>query len=453
MDFRFKFALFVLAYPLITALALILSISMGAREYQGFVIDEEALVGDLPENDPERKALLLEAIRELILEKYAGRVDPKKLSLDSLEGIIESLEYSEIYYHNSQKGASQFHNELDGKEVGIGLSVHRPDRGDGRLLVKHVLYGSPADFYLSPGDEILEMQGIPAEELTPKRVNELSRGDGVVGSICRLKVLKKGENKAHELTLPREVLRKQSVYGERVLDEKYGIGYIRIEEFLNPTHDEFLNRLYCIMRRNISSLIIDLRFNKGGILDGALEIANLFIRQGVLVTTEGRTLDSCKEYRAKRNRCRFPNLRLAVLINEKTTSAAEILAGTLRDHGRAVLIGKRSFGKGAVQSAFPCRIFGGAVTLKFPTAYYYLPKGRCIEGRLLKGSRGRGGLEPDIEVRSNLKPEELKDRFDNMKFFSLKEKEDNPVRDLYLRDSQLEAAIRHLRGSKKRNNH
>lgn len=451
MDFRFKFVLFALAYPLITGLALILSISMGAREHRGYVIDEQVLIGKLAENDPERKARLLEAIRELIHENYAGRLDPEKLSLDSLEKMMESLEYSEIYYPYSQKGVPQFHSEVEGKEVGIGVTVHRPE-GDGRLLVKRVLYGSPADFYLSPGDEILEMQGIPAEKLTPKKVNELSRGDGVVGSIFRLNVLREGEKKAQKLILPREVLKKQSVYGERVLDEKYGIGYIRIEQFLNPTRDEFLNRLYCLMRRNISSLIIDLRFNKGGVLDGALDIANLFIPRGVLVTTKGPHPDSCKVYWAKRNRCRFPKLRLAVLINEKTTSAAEILAGALRDHGRAVLVGKRSFGKGAVQNAFPCRLFGRDVTLKFPTALYYLPSGNCIEGRLLKDSRKRGGLKPDIEVRSNLSPEKLKKRFDDMKFFSLKEKEDDPRRDLYLLDSQLEAAIRYLRSSKKRDN-
>jgi carboxyl-terminal processing protease len=147
----------------------------------------------------------------------------------------------------------------------------------------------------------------------------------------------------------------------------------------------------------LKGLILDLRFNGGGLLDVAVKIANLFIAEGTLATTDGKYEQSRREFPAKRISCLYPDLDLVVLINHETASAAEVLAGTLQDHGRAKLVGTRSLGKGVVQSCDRFEINGKGVFLKYPSALIFLPSGRCIDREL--GNQDFPGLQPDYPVK------------------------------------------------------
>jgi carboxyl-terminal processing protease len=235
-----------------------------------------------------------------------------------------------------------------------------------------------------------------------------------------------------DLTLTREIIKVESVGTPRVLAD--GVGYIPITEFSEQTGDQFADALDQLLKRRIGALIIDLRDNPGGLIDAAVEVAEQFFRKGELIVyTQGRKPSDREDYRAEADGDPV-DLPIAVLINAGTASAAEIVTGALKDTGRAVVVGERSFGKGSVQSIFKLKNGEG---LRLTTAHYFTPSGTSIHEK---------GITPQVEVV--MTPEEDHSLRDQHARPDLTDPREFKRRFGYdpVEDRQLEAALDVLRG-------
>jgi carboxyl-terminal processing protease len=200
----------------------------------------------------------------------------------------------------------------------------------------------------------------------------------------RVGVLRPGTGKRMDLDLVREVIKVISVRGARIIDGS--TGYIRVSEFSDHTGEQFISALNGLLRSGIDGLVIDLRNNPGGLLDAAVDVAEPFFKKGELVVyTKGRRPEDRDDYLSE-NEGEPLALPVAVLINADTASAAEIVTGALKDTGRAVVVGERSFGKGSVQSIFKLKNGEG---MRLTTAHYFTPSGALIHGN---------GITPQVEV-------------------------------------------------------
>lgn len=330
--------------------------------------------------------------RSLILESYVDRVDDEDLVYAALEGMVSSLDSYCTFY--SPEEEQRYHEDTKGEYVGIGLKLD-PYSNAARVLFPFPF--SPAEKAgLRPGDLIIEIDGCSLVGSTRSEAEDLLRGPA--GSVCSLVFQPRdaaADSDHREISIKRKKVAEQTVFNARLADEKLGIAYMRLKNFNNGTPGEVTRAVRRLKKKGVRSLILDLRFNKGGLLKSALHTANLFQGDGVLLRTRGRSADSNRLFTASKERHLFPRITLVILVNRYTASAAEVLAGTLQDHARAVLVGERTFGKGVVQSAFS-KDFGGQVIIKLTTARYYTPLGRCIERNPRQVAAGGNGLEPDF---------------------------------------------------------
>jgi carboxyl-terminal processing protease len=180
-----------------------------------------------------------------------------------------------------------------------------------------------------------------------------------------------------------------------MLDEENHIAYVRLTKFTNDVDEKLDERMNRLLREDLRGLVLDLRDNTGGLLSSAIEVADRFLEGGLLiVSTRGRASDEKRWYATEA--IGYPQFYMAVLINGSTASAAEIVAGSLRDHQRAAVVGERSYGKGSVQEVVELERHSGA--LKLTTAYYYLPCGQCIQKTAKTAQEGTWGVTPTIPV-------------------------------------------------------
>jgi carboxyl-terminal processing protease len=252
------------------------------------------------------------------------------------------------------------------------------------MLVIAPLAGSPGERAgILRGDEIIAVDGKAIERDTNMNdVVDLLRGKPQTKVVVKL--LRPSTQKLLELAITREVIKVESVRDVRVLAD--GIGYIQLVEFSEHTTEEFDRALDTLLKQGVASLVLDLRNNPGGLLDAAVDVAEPFFRKGELIVyTQGRRPKDREDFRAETDGEPL-TLPVAVLINAGSASAAEIVAGALKDTGRAVIVGERSFGKGSVQSIFKLKNGEG---LRLTTARYYTPSGVTIHEK---------GVEPQIEV-------------------------------------------------------
>jgi carboxyl-terminal processing protease len=197
-------------------------------------------------------------------------------------------------------------------------------------------------------------------------------------------LIRAGQTEPISLTMVREIIKTESVRGARILSD--GIGYIEITEFTESTGDQFAKALDGLLKQGIDSLVLDLRNNPGGLLDAAVQVAELFFKKGeIVVYTQGRTPANREDFRSEIEGEPL-SLPVAILINGGSASAAEVVTGAMKDTGRAVVVGERSFGKGSVQSIFPLKSGEG---LRLTTARYYTPSGISIHEK---------GIAPQVEV-------------------------------------------------------
>lgn len=321
-------------------------------------------------------------------ESYIEAVDSDDLIYGAIKGMVGSLDPHSAFLDPDEFKILQ--GDTAGKFGGVGLEV---DARYGRLTVISPLPGSPAEKAgLRSGDEILSIEGIPAFTLTIQDAVKLMRGEP--GTEVKVKV-RRGETEILDFVLVREIIKIESVES-RMLDAGAGLALVKVKVFQGDTYTRFrddLDQLSAQAGGTLSGLVIDLRSNPGGLVDQAVWIADEFLSSGVILTTRGRngSVEFTEKAHKKGTR---EDMRLVLVVNEYTASAAELLVGALKDNKRAVVVGMPTFGKGSVQTVIKLPDGSG---LKLTTALYATPSGKIVQAQ---------GIEPDLVVPA-LDPELL----------------------------------------------
>ena len=339
-----------------------------------------------------RSLWLLRQVR-YIIESYQVDADKKPAKEDDLlhgaaRGMVEAWKdpYTRFVSPSQLKDEEI---ELEGKYGGLGMYIG--DR-DGQILVISPMEDSPAERAgLKTKDQIVKVDNDVVIGWTSDRVVQKLRGEP--DTKVTVWVRREGEDELLSFEITREIIKLHSVRYEMLSDD---IGYLKLTQFKHNTADESRNAVRDLMKKGMRALILDLRNNGGGLLDASVKISSLFLKDGMIVETKGRSERSNEKYNADRNYY-LTNMPMTVLINGGSASASEIVAGALNDRGRAKLIGEKSFGKGSVQTLFPLTDGSGIyVTI----ARYYTPSGKVID---------HVGLEPDIEVKGEPDRDKSKD--------------------------------------------
>lgn len=327
----------------------------------------------------------LSRVHGLVATEYVEPRSPAELARAGIRGIVDSLDDPYASFVGPE-GMRSHREESDGTLVGIGAMLGR----DSDVL--YPLPGGPAEAAgLRPGDRFLELDG---EDLSERPVDYLLGAlRGLEGSTVRLRMQTR-EGVKYDAEITRGRVPTVTVGDVRILDEEAGIGHVHVRSFARTTAQELDVALESLERRGMRSLILDLRFNRGGQLSSAVSIAARFL-DGELVCTL-RDRNSIGEQRvAARADSRWPDLPIVVLVNGWSASGSEVVAAALRDHGRAAVVGERTYGKGIYQHVY--EDVDGEFVIKFTAGYYVTPSGRVLEDHLEREQAGR--IEPDLEVR------------------------------------------------------
>ncbi len=281
---------------------------------------------------------------------------------------------------------NEVYSQIEGNFVGLGVELKAQD---GTLVILHVIPNSPAKRAgILDRDRIVAVNGQPVANVSADRAANLLQGPP--DSVVELTVTT-ADGPSRRVSVRRERIEVPSVDEIQVLPNTQGVAYLKLTCFQKTTYRDFENALWTLHRAGMRSLIVDLRGNPGGLLVAAVEVADLFIDRGVIVSTHGRSPQEDFTYSA-----REPgtwHMPLVVLIDQDSASAAEILAGAIRDHHRGTIIGRRSYGKGSVQGIFP--LSGGKAGIRLTTAKFFSPNGYPYAGV---------GVQPQIVVHQAAKP-------------------------------------------------
>lgn len=306
-------------------------------------------------------------IRELDMY-YVDSVKVDSLVNGTIRTMLARMDPYTEYYAEENIGDLQF--MTTGEYGGIGSII---SYNNNRVIINEPYKGLPADKAgLKAGDAILEIDGADMVKASVKEVSDKLKG--TPGTTLKLKIQRPGENKSREITLVREKIEIDPVTYSAVLDDN--VGYLHYSGFTNGSSNRVKATILDLKKKGAESLVIDLRGNGGGILDEAVNIVNFFVRKGLeIVSTRGKVKQWDRSYHTQ-NQPIDTLMPIVVLIDTGSASASEIVAGSLQDLDRAVIIGNRSFGKGLVQT--PRNLpYGG--NIKITTSKYYIPSGRCIQ--------------------------------------------------------------------------
>ena len=316
---------------------------------------------------------------EQVERNYVKDVDRRRLLEAAIKGMMEELDpYSSFI---APEELTKFTEAVEQEFGGIGIQV-QPDPKTRMLTVVSPLPGTPAyKAGVLAGDTIVEVEGKPAEGMTTEEAVKLLKGPPGVEVTIAVKHL--GSEEIHHLKMTRELIHVATVMGDHynddgswdfMVDRENKIGYVRLTHFSRRSADELLDALKALKSEGMRGLVLDLRFNPGGLLTQATEIADVFLDSGKIVSTKGRnTEEKVWEARKPGTWSGFP---MAVLVNRYSASASEIVSAALQDHDRAVVVGERTWGKGSVQNVI--ELEGGSSALKLTTASYHRPSGKNI---------------------------------------------------------------------------
>jgi len=299
--------------------------------------------------------------------KYVEEVDPSEITNAAVGGIRSVLDP-----HTSvldPKGSDNLKVYSDGEFGGIGITIGIRNN---MLTVISPMFGTPAyNLGIMAGDRITSIDGKPTKDLTQDEAVDRLRGK--VGTNVTVTIAREGTPAPFDITITRAKIVIHAVPYFGMLDKE--IGYIQLAAFSQKTAPELEDAINKLKKQGMKKLVLDLRSNSGGLLNQAIEVSELFLKKGNrIVSTKGRVINS--ENNSTKNGIVGDDIQIAVLVNQGTASAAEIVAGALQDWDRALVVGKTTFGKGSVQTVFPLDYEGRA--LKLTTADYYLPFGRRI---------------------------------------------------------------------------
>ncbi|MFG0256347.1 MAG: S41 family peptidase [Phycisphaerales bacterium JB043] len=314
-------------------------------------------------------------VHQLVSDRFVSEPDQKELQQSAIEGMLEAL-HDEYTTYIPHVDIAEFNKNIRGEYVGIGSVVRYEEP---YTVIVTPMDGSPSlRAGLRPGDKILEVNGQDMKGLGSQAVVDVLTGEP--GTDVTITLERDGE--PYEVTITRADIVTKTVAGihrdgeqwDYLLDDESGVGYLRVTSFGAETPDEFADALDALEENDVRGLIIDLRFNPGGLLRSAILMSDMFLNDGVIVSTKGRAYPE-QVARATR-RQKMINIPIVVLLNRQSASASEVFAGALKDNGRAVVVGTRSFGKGLTQSVID--LPSGAGQLKLTESYYYGPSGRMI---------------------------------------------------------------------------
>ena len=321
---------------------------------------------------------LLDEVAEHVRREYVDPVAPGALEQAAVEGMVESLDPHSAFLDSAEFGEMRV--TTAGSYSGVGIEVAEED---GRVVVVSPIEGSPAERAgVRPGDVLVEVDGVA---LKPGKLNAaIERMRGLSGSSVHLVLTRKDEPEPLHFDLERSEVHVRTVRAEP-LPGHYG--YVRISHFSDSTPGDFNAAVLALQSAGspLRGLVLDLRDNPGGVLESAVGVADSLLESGMIVRADGRTAESRFELDATEGDL-LAGAPVVVLVDRGSASGAEIVAGALRDHGRATLMGERTFGKGSVQTVMP---LSNGEALKLTTSRYLTPSGRSIQER---------GLEPDVRI-------------------------------------------------------
>jgi carboxyl-terminal processing protease len=342
----------------------------------GGVLAKAPSSSDSQDGLPWQEARLFAEVYEHIKHDYVDRISDRKLMDAAIRGMVSSLDPHSAYLDSEEFEETRL--STMGSYPGVGIEV----AADGAAVkILHAIQGSPADQAgLRAGDEIVAIDG---KGVGSDVSGAIAHMRGASGSTVTLTIRRAGTPGLMNFALERENIQVRSVTYQTLTP---GYGYVDIEEFSDTTPDEVSAAISNLQRDNkgiLHGLVLDLRDNPGGVLESGVAVADDFLNEGVILTAQGRTPDARFEMDASPGDL-MNGAPIVVLVNSGTASAAEIVSAALKDHGRALLIGHRTYGKGTVQTVIPLQ-YGGAV--KLTTSRYFTPSGGSVQGK---------GILPDI---------------------------------------------------------
>ena len=345
-----------------------------------------------------KKIDLFSEVLNKINDEYVEEIDQSEVMDAAIDGVLQSLDPYSSYM--SPEMLLNMQTETSGKFGGLGIEVGMES---GVVKVISPIDGSPASRVgIKAGDYIVKINNNQVQGKSLSEAVELMRGS--VGTDIEITVRRKGAKKALIFNITREIIKIQSVKSEILEDT---VGYLRLNAFNENSSDQIKNKLKEIKKnKSVKGYILDLRNNPGGLLSQAIKISDFFLNEGEIVSTKSRHKSENKKFFARKGDI-IDGKTLIVLINYGSASASEIVAGALKDHKRAILLGEPSYGKGSVQSIIPLKNKGA---IRLTISKYYLPSGKSIS---------EVGIVPDIEVAEETDDFKINTESDNQLKFAL----------------------------------
>ena len=333
----------------------------------------------IAKNDLYEKIDLFGEVIESIKKEYVDEVDQAEMMDSAINGVLQSLDPYSAYM--SPELFKEMQTDTKGEFGGLGIEIGMEA---GLVKVISPIDGTPAAIAgIKAGDYIVKIGKDQVQGKTLMEAVKLMRGP--VGTSINLTIRRKNIKKPLEFKITRKIIEVQSVSSEIISKEK-NIAYVRLKSFNENSDNQFLKSIKKFEKNSeIKGYVIDLRNNPGGLLTQAINITDFFLDDGEIVSTKGRKISETRKFFARRGD-EINGKPLIILINNGSASASEILAGALKDHKRAIILGENSFGKGSVQSIIPLRNGGG---MRLTISKYYLPSGKSIS---------EVGVTPDIVV-------------------------------------------------------
>lgn len=327
--------------------------------------------------------ILSEAYKIIKREFYdSEKTTAKRLIYGAVKGMLESLgdPYTTFMEPEISKG---FGEEMSGSFGGIGITI---DIRDGWITVISPIEDTPAwRAGIKSGDKIIEIEGVSTKDMPLEEAVKRLRGQP--GTKVTIKIKREEIKSPFTLTIVREKIKLQTVKSDIIETNNTKIGYIKVIEFSLPTPEDFKKHISRLLDNGVNSLIIDLRNNPGGLLSSVITMVDYFQNDGLIVYTRGRTEENNSEFFATKDTTIVPEkLPVVVLVNRGSASASEIFTGAMKDTGRGIIVGEKTFGKGSVQKTYVFPADGSLI--KYTVAKYYTPEGKCIDNE---------GIEPDIK--------------------------------------------------------
>ena len=351
------------------------------------------------ENEIYKKIDLFGEVLEKINKEYVDEVNPSESMDSAINGLLQSLDPYSAYM--SPETFDEMQTETSGKFGGLGIEVSMES---GVVKVISPIDDTPASKAgIKAGDYIIKINNTQVQGKSLSEAVDLMRGP--VGSPIELTIRRRGEKKAITFNIIREIIQIRSVKSDLI---ENSIGYIRLTSFNENSSKQIKKEIKKLEEdKNVNSYILDLRNNPGGLLSQAIKISDFFLDSGEIVSTKSRKTSENKKWFA--NKGDITNGKtLIVLINYGSASASEIVAGALKDHKRAIILGENSFGKGSVQSIIPLKNKGA---IRLTVAKYYLPSGKSIS---------EVGVLPDIEIDEESDEFRIKTETDNQLNYAIK---------------------------------